>query len=131
MQPVQSVTQNQHLFLLFAFQKYTNKKSIQSPIPTKNASVPRHASEFLSQVAYILGTCTYVFEHARLLSVMNAKLIEDLILPDNNFWTCMLIHVFSLVLSSSWWKKTCRKLFVFFQPIFPADICCIHSWLAS
>lgn len=68
--------------------------------------MPQHASKFLSQVAYILGTCTYVFEHARLLSVMNAKLIEDLIVPDNNFWTCMLIHVFSLVLLSSCWTST-------------------------
>jgi len=37
-----------------------------------------------------------------ILSMMNAKLIVDLVLPDNNFWTCMLICVFSLVLSSSW-----------------------------
>lgn len=24
-----------------------------------------------------------------------------------------------------------RKFFSFFQPVFPADICCIHSWLAG
>lgn len=117
--------------LLSWVQKYANNKSIQSPIPTKNASVPKHASEFLSQVAYILGTCTYVFEHARLLSVMNAKLIEDLMLPDNNFWTCVLIHVFSLVLSSSWW--TSAEIFSHFsspcfQQTFAASTLCWQAY---
>lgn len=99
-------------------QKYANNKSIQSSIPTKNASVPKHASEFLSQVACIVGTyvCTYVFEHARPSSVMSATLIEDITVANNNFWTFMPIHVFSLVLSSSWWASAEN------YAIFPAHI---------
>lgn len=78
----------------------------------KKASVPKHASKFLSQVGYILGTCTYVFEHGRLLSVMNAKLIEDLISIDNYFWPYMLIHAFSLVLTSG---EQVQKFFLIFS----------------
>lgn len=68
---------------------------------------------------FVYLASAHMSEHARHLSVMNAKLIEDLMLPDNHFWTCMLIHVFSIVLSSSWWPST-DDVSHFLQLMFPA-----------
>lgn len=70
----------------------------------------------------------------------------SLSMPDFNLWwmrnwlktlCCQIIifghacrFMFSFVLSSGLWASA-ENFSHFFQPVFPADICCIHSWLTG